>query len=97
MAVSAISGVSSGAYVQQVNNAAAERRVEQARLAEQDQARREADVARTDQQNVARRQAQQASDAEAAQQRDFLTRQQLQAQNSQPQAPAPGSRVNEVV
>lgn len=95
MAVSAITGASSGAYVQQVNNAAAERRVEQARLAEQDQARREADVARSEQQNAARRQADQAADAQAAQQRDFLTRQQLQAQNTP--APAPGSRVNEVV
>ena len=94
----AINAVGSGTNtVPQVNNAAAERRLEEQRQLRQDEQRiREQQQARTERANTQQQETRRTEQAQAAAAQDFLTRQQLLAQNANanrnnPGTPAPGS------
>ena len=85
---------------QQVDNAAAERRLaEQRQLRQEEQRIREQQTARTEQISTRREATRALEQAQATELQDFLTRQQLLAQNAQngratPGTPAPGSIIS---
>ncbi len=87
---------------QQFDNAAADRRLEEQRQKRIDEQRvREEQQARTERANTQAAETRRTEQSQAAEQQDFLTRQQLLAQNAQdgrnvPGTPAPGSIIKVV-
>ncbi|HEY0590026.1 MAG TPA: hypothetical protein VGD52_28130 [Pseudoduganella sp.] len=88
----AINGIGSTTPTFQVDNAAAERRLaEQRQLQQEEQRIREQQTARTEQINTRREETRILDQAQSADLQDFLTRQDLLAQNAQANRPTPGT------